>query len=318
MGRPWFPLYAADLLVDAKVASLKDDQFRILFLCWCRCCLDGSIPTDPIALGKVLGIHWRTARTATQWLPEFFVPDPTWTPQEPVTSASGSLQDRFRIASGCPRWVSQRMIDDEAKYRLIVERNRINGAKGGRPRKPTGFDLENPLATEPQPQPQLQKEKKVKTTPRKREGKPDPKSLEEILGGGKGTPTWESYWKLVTTFGGQAKNPAPRTTAALYTTAIATFSPEQIQAKAEALRSQTSEARFMPQLLRWLEGHGFATPDLPKPSLTVPNGAHHVRSPKHRAEIDAAYIDRLSRQTTSAPCPADDPELHSLFEAHGT
>ena len=291
MGRPWFPLYAADLLVDADVALLTDAQFRMLVKVWCRCCLDGGVPSDPVAFAKVMGCRSNVAQLTLQWLPNWLHISP---------SIEGLM-------------ISERMHRESEKYNAKVERLRANGRKGGRGHKA----IASPLLGEPQPQPQPHKEE-VPKTPRKRGPlKAESVSLESILGGGKGTPYWEAYWKLVSTFGGQSKNHAPRSTATLYMTATVGFHPDHIQEKADSLRQSTSEVKFMPQLAKWLEGQGYATPDLPKPPPT--NGANHAhRSPQHRAEIDAAYIDRLSR-TPSASTPVhDDPELHSLFEADHT
>ena len=204
------------------------------------------------------------------------------------------------------------MQDADNRHQKLVEAGRLGGKQ--RSSNPSS----DALATLklPQPQPQPQKEQ-VPKTPRKRgPQKAEPASLESILQGGKGTPFWESYWKLVSTFGGQMKNPAPRSTAALYMSATVGYHPDHIQEKALALRSQTSDAKFMPQLAKWLEGHGYATPDLlPQPIST--NGANHARSPHHRAEVDAAYIETLGRRTSSPAASGDpDPELHSLFESH--
>jgi hypothetical protein len=292
MGRPWFPLYAADLLVDAKVAQLSDPQFRMLVRVWCRCCLDGSVPAEAKAFAKVMGCRENVARLTLQWLVNFISIDP---------SMGGRL-------------ISERMHREAQRYEAKVEKLRANGLKGGRGHKAKASEM----LVEPQPQPQPQKEKEQKTPRKRGPAKPEPTSLEEILKGGKGTPYWEAYWKLVGTFGGQSKNPAPRTTAALYMTATVGYHPEHIQGKAEDLRAQTSEAKFMPQLAKWLEGCGYATPDLPKPPKT--NGANHARSPQHRAEVDAAYIETLHRKPSAAPLEAftPDPELHSLFESSPT
>ena len=140
--------------------------------------------------------------------------------------------------------------------------------------------------------------------------KPDPESLEAILQGGKGTPTWEAYWALVTVFGGQSKNPAPRTTARLYANAVANGAPPgRIQNRAENLRSATSEVRFMPQLAKWLEGEGYLTPDLPK-SNGAANGNHTF--PAHRSTVDEAYLEQLAAR--GEPIPSEPIEFENLSE----
>jgi len=128
MGAPWFPLYAADFLVDAKVCRLGDAEFRLLMLCWCRCCLDGSIPSDLKELARILGIHGNRARILREITVDFF----SIHPENPN------------------QLISERMTKNSDRYQSIVERNRANGPKGGRPRKPSGLCLDNPDGTEPQ------------------------------------------------------------------------------------------------------------------------------------------------------------------------
>jgi len=268
-GAPWFPLYAADLLVDAKVCRLEDAEFRLLMLCWCRCCLDGSIPADLKELSKILGIHGNRARILGGFLGDFFTNDP---------------ENQGRL-------ISERLMESIKKYHSIVDRNRVNGSKGGRPKNPVGLISET--QTKANHNHNLQEDKEVPTvakTPRKaRTPKASSDSLEEILRGGKGTPMWEAYWKLVATFGGQPKNPAPKTTAVLYAAAIVAGAPqERIQAQAQALRNLTSEERFMPQLSKWLEGQGYLTPDMPKSSST-----YAPKTNSRAAEADAAFLAQL-------------------------
>ena len=135
MGRPWFPMYAADLWSDSDVAMLTDAQFRMLILVWCRCCLDGGVPSDPDSFAKLMKCRRNVAQLTLQWLPNFLSNDP--------------------LIEG--RLISLRMEKEAEKYNAIVERNRVNGAKGGRPPKPSGLILGNPEITEPQPQPQEDK-----------------------------------------------------------------------------------------------------------------------------------------------------------------
>jgi hypothetical protein len=111
--------------------------------------------------------------------------------------------------------------------------------------------------------------------------KPDSMSLDEILGKHK-----DAYWALATIFGGQLKNPAPKTTAALYVQALKVVSAEVIQAKAQGLARSNSDIKFMPQLAKWLEGQGYLNPDLPR---QVPKPA--AGAPRCSAEED--WLDQL-------------------------
>jgi hypothetical protein len=87
-------------------------------------------------------------------------------------------------------------------------------------------------------------------------------TLEMILGGGRHTPLWEAYWQLHKAFGGALKNHQPKLSARLFACAVrAGADPQKIVAKAEMMRQRCSEAHFMPQLIRWLDGLGYAEPD---------------------------------------------------------
>lgn len=130
---------------------------------------------------------------------------------------------------------------------------------------------------------------KAKQEPKPKKPKPADQTPEEILGGGKGTPVWESYWKLVATFGGMPKNPAPKTTARLYVNALnAGRSAEQIQALAQELRNATSDVKYMLSLNNWLTGGGYLTPELPKASAPRP-----VKANSRATEADASFLEQL-------------------------
>lgn len=159
MKRVWFPFYAADFWADSKVAQLTDAQFRMLIRVWCRLCMDRSVPAEPSGFAKVMGIRLNVSRWALEWLPNWLSLDP----------ATGN------------RYVSERMEKEMARYDAIVERNRVNGKKGGRPRNPVANPVANPKITESQSQSQ-----KDSSTVRKRKTKnvpveEKPERLEDIL-----------------------------------------------------------------------------------------------------------------------------------------
>ena len=163
---------------------------------------------------------------------------------------------------------------------------------------------------EEEEQKKKKKEKTKELAPRKAAPVKAVVSLEEILQGGKGTTFWEAYWKLVALFG-PAKNPAPKTTAALYMTATVGFHPDHIQEKAEVLCKSTSNRQYLPQLAKWLEGGGYLNPN-PTPHTGGQNGS---RSPQHRAAVDAAYTDSLGSRPAPTGSIGDDPEMLGLFGA---
>ena len=84
------------------------------------------------------------------------------------------------------------------------------------------------------------------------------KTLDEILGDCK-----LAYWAMVDTFGGQSKNYSPVKTATLFVEAVKSHTAELILAKAQGLRASVEDAKFLPQLEKWLEGQGYLNPDSP-------------------------------------------------------
>ncbi len=119
----------------------------------------------------------------------------------------------------------------------------------------------------------------------------EPESLETILGGGKGTPVWEAFWRLASTFG-PAKNPAPKRSARFYAEALGRTGliPEQIQAKAETLARSVGEPKYMPQLVTWLENGGFLNPE-PQPHATP--AADGIPDDRRTADVDREFLAQL-------------------------
>jgi hypothetical protein len=116
---------------------------------------------------------------------------------------------------------------------------------------------------------------------------------------------------VVATFGGRAKNPAPKTTARQYVNAIqAGTTAERIQDQAQAQRNTISEEKYMPMLATWLEGQGYLTPDLPKSE-----GARASKSPAHRSNVDEAYLEDLAKRRADAIPPEDlsDEDMNQLL-----
>jgi uncharacterized protein YdaU (DUF1376 family) len=62
---PWFPFYPADWLADARVAamSLEEEGAYIRLICFCW--REGSIPTDPASLARLLKVD--EAQVANIW-----------------------------------------------------------------------------------------------------------------------------------------------------------------------------------------------------------------------------------------------------------
>lgn len=96
-------------------------------------------------------------------------------------------------------------------------------------------------------------------TPKKRTSAPPKPKLDAILGP-KGSPDEKAYWELVKVFGGE-KNPSATQSAQAFVEAIQVVPVHTILAKAKGLRSSMSDAKYMPQLFKWLDGQGYMNPD---------------------------------------------------------
>lgn len=54
MNRPWFKLYAADTLIDAKLDSIPIEAHGLVLKMWCLCHIEGSCPNNPAELARKL------------------------------------------------------------------------------------------------------------------------------------------------------------------------------------------------------------------------------------------------------------------------
>jgi hypothetical protein len=113
MGTPWFKLYGQQYLGDPKVRMLSDADRGILVDCWAIQAAYGGVPTDPIALSRLLQRRPDHAIKAFLRVACFFV-------QDPLNPAL---------------MVSSRMLKEHEAYEAKLLANQINGTKGGRPPK---------------------------------------------------------------------------------------------------------------------------------------------------------------------------------------
>lgn len=116
MSAPWFKIYSKELLSDPKIKLLDHDHIGKLVLLWAfanedRCC----IPSDPEAIGKLLGITNKNQMVKhLVWIHRFFVP----------------------VEGDEARLISLRLLEEQTAYEAKCDQLRANGLKGGRPRKP--------------------------------------------------------------------------------------------------------------------------------------------------------------------------------------
>lgn len=127
MSKPdtWMPLYIGDYLQDTTRLSTEQHGAYLLLIMdyW----TNGPLPDDDTALAQVTRLQ-----------------PAAWKKHRP---ALGRL---FRIADG--EWRHKRIDEEHAKAVKFVEKQKANGAKGGRPKKTQnesqdksmGFDRDNP------------------------------------------------------------------------------------------------------------------------------------------------------------------------------
>lgn len=52
MDKPWFKLFAADVLLDSKLDAIPPEAEGLVFRMWCVCHIDGKCPADPKELAR--------------------------------------------------------------------------------------------------------------------------------------------------------------------------------------------------------------------------------------------------------------------------
>lgn len=77
MAQLWFKFWAKEYLADTKVRCLSYEQRGILQTLWAFAWEEGSIPGDPAMLGNMLGLPAKAMRTHCEWIPRFFVANPS-------------------------------------------------------------------------------------------------------------------------------------------------------------------------------------------------------------------------------------------------
>lgn len=296
----YFKLFAREYLTSGEIRELPLEAQGILPRLWSVCCLEGSMPADLEDLSIAAGVKLTHLRTHLPALMRFF-----------CAGADGRLfsrrmeqerESRQKVSAGASKAA-------KAKW---DKKKAAEEAKAKEPSADANADANAHAAIVHSSEPQVGAKAPTSAGPRKRAPKAraeSPETLEGILGGGKGTPTWEAYWRLVGIFG-PGKNPAPKTTAKLYAYAVVAFSPEHIHEKAQALARSVSSPQYLPQLAKWLEGEGYRNPD-PTPQGAANGNRNHPQH--HRSGVDAAYIAHLEQRPAAAPPQDPDPELRDLW-----
>ena len=127
MSKPdtWMPLYIGDYLQDTTRLSTEQHGAYLLLIMdyW----TNGPLPDDDAALAQVTRLQ-----------------PAAWKKTRPVIARFFSIEDG--------EWRHKRIDEEHARALKFVEKQKANGAKGGRPRKtqaetqnkPMGFDRDNP------------------------------------------------------------------------------------------------------------------------------------------------------------------------------
>jgi uncharacterized protein YdaU (DUF1376 family) len=165
MAAPWFKLYSKEILSDPKVKLLDHDHLGKLLLLWAFANEDGCcIPSDPEAIGKLLGVANKNQMVKhLVWIKRFFAP----------------------VEGDDSRLISLRLKEEQEAYESKCEQLRLNGQKGGRPRKPkaepSGYPSAEPNVNQTQTEVGSGKKEKDSTPTPSGPGKRSRRGRGEIL-----------------------------------------------------------------------------------------------------------------------------------------
>jgi hypothetical protein len=113
---PFVALYVKEVLGDAKIRALRDDQFGRLVIYWCLMADNGgTLPRDPRDFAAISHVDVRKVRSDFEWLPRF-----------------------FNVSEDGQFWRSERLENEAKKYASKVDRARHNG-RVPHPEKEGGF-----------------------------------------------------------------------------------------------------------------------------------------------------------------------------------
>ena len=281
-------LYTREYLSDAKVRALSREHRADLVDLWCFCDQEGSIPDAPAAVARLLGITPAAAKKTMAALEGFFrpledAPGRLFSPRhrrerEEREAATRGHQAGARETNK-KRWgksshsdtpsepLNESLSDHSVTTERVAEVSPVSSKQLVHSSLRSECGAELPAAP---PAPRGSRAGKgLKKTPRAAKVVPLERSLEEILGG-KGSQTWERFWKTVGCWP-RDKVPAPKRVAAAWLTACEKEDPKRIYLAALHYRDEflrpnprpggppVDETRFMRSPLEWLEQEGWVT-----------------------------------------------------------
>lgn len=268
MGDTFFMrLYTKEFLADSKVRALSREHRADLVDLWCHCDQEGSIPADAVAVGRLLGLPPATARRSMEALKVFFREDeahpgrlfsPRHRREREARDAEAAGHRRGAQTTNEKRWGkrggSESPSDRSATGERVAEGSPVISQQSVQPAN-AGCGAETPAAPRPA---------KAKS-PRKARVQPLETQPLEVLLGGKGSQTWDRYWRTMGVWP-REKNPAPKRTAAAWLEACKRQAPTDIYRAALHYRDEflpprrkADETHFMRSPLEWLEQEGWLT-----------------------------------------------------------
>ena len=128
---PWFKIMALEIISDRLFRGLSHSDLGIWLRCMAYHAVDGGVPTDPEALGKLLGVRASSAKKYLPMLQKLLVPIEGLPPNlakiaTELTGVSAS-SDSFLF--------SVDLLEQIGTYREKVLINQANGRLGGRPKQ---------------------------------------------------------------------------------------------------------------------------------------------------------------------------------------
>jgi len=123
--RPWFKFYGKDFLGDAHVCAMTPAARGVYITLLCHHWELGELPGDERKLARMAGMTLANFRRV-------------WPMIEPCFQRAV----RVRSQKTTHAWLQGRMACESEKANAQAAKNAANGARGGRPKNPLGFEVE--------------------------------------------------------------------------------------------------------------------------------------------------------------------------------
>ena len=209
MNNLWFPIWAADLMLDRKINDLEFHELGMLLKIWCLICRQTCISFEPKIIAKQIGCEWKIFKKTWPKLEQFL--DKTESGfisnrmQEELSIANSNSNSKSRAGKASAEARKAKKREKQASEQATYPQQNGNTTSTERQQKsnksqsqshstenPNGFS-EGAATAPPPPEPE-----KPKPKPKKPDKPPkrDP-GFFEILEG-KGSQKYKMFWR---TFG---------------------------------------------------------------------------------------------------------------------